>query len=128
MGVDALRRPRARNWRGRRRAADCAVGSDAALGLHPCRPDRRDDAGVHGPVGQPADIVTLIKDGKTVRWLVVGGEIVNWTGQTVHVAGLHVTVLTPGGTIVVDREFNYDFRKHDYADVADAADIADLAR
>lgn len=64
----------------------------------------------------PLDIVTLIKDGKLVRWLVLGGSITNWTGQTVHVAGLHVTVLTPGGKIVADRELNHDFRQLHYSD------------
>jgi len=67
-----------------------------------------------GMWANPADIIPLSKDGKTVHWLVLGGEIVNWTGETLRVAGLHVTVLTPGGTIVADRECNYDFRKHDY--------------
>ena len=67
-----------------------------------------------GMWANPWDIVPLSKDGKTVHWLVVGGEIVNWTGQTLLVAGLHLTVLTPSGTIIVDRECNYDFRKHDY--------------
>ena len=57
-----------------------------------------------GMWANPADIIPLIKDGKTVHWLVLGGEIVNWSGETVRVAGLHVTVLTPGGTIVADRE------------------------
>ena len=60
-------------------------------------------------MGEPGDIIPLIKDGKKVRWLVLGGEIVNWSGETVSVAGLHVTVLTPGGTIIADRECNYDF-------------------
>jgi hypothetical protein len=67
-----------------------------------------------GMWANPADIIPLSKDGKTVHWLVVGGEIVNWTGETLRVAGLHMTVLTPSGTIVVDRECNYDFRKFDY--------------
>ena len=69
-----------------------------------------------GMWANPADIVPLSKGGKTVHWLVLGGEIVNWSGETVSVAGLHVTVLTPGGTIVVDRECNYDFRKFQYPD------------
>ena len=64
----------------------------------------------------PLDIVTLITNGKLVRWLVLGGSITNWTGQTVHVAGLHATVLTPGGTIVADRELNHDFRQLQYPD------------
>lgn len=67
-----------------------------------------------GMWANPTDIVSLAKDGKTVRWLMLGGEIVNWTGETLLVAGLHVTVLTPGGTIVLDRECNHDFRKFDY--------------
>jgi hypothetical protein len=67
-----------------------------------------------GVWANPADMVTLYKDGKSVHWLVLGGEIVNWTGVTLRVAGLHVTVLTPSGTILVDRECNYDFRKLDY--------------
>jgi len=69
-----------------------------------------------GMWANPADIMLLTKDGKNVHWLVLGGEIVNWSGETLLVAGLHVTVLTPGGTIVVDRECNYDFRKFHYAD------------
>jgi len=64
----------------------------------------------------PGDIIPLLKGGKNVHWLVLGGEIVNWTGGTVRVAGLHVTVLTPGGTIIAERECNYDFRKHEYPD------------
>jgi len=68
-----------------------------------------------GMWANPADIIPLSKDGKTVNWLVIGGEIVNWTGQTLRVAGLHMTVLAPNGTIIIDRECNYDFRKHDYA-------------
>ena len=69
----------------------------------------------------PGDIIPLIKDGKKVRWLVLGGEIVNWSGETVSVAGLHVTVLTPGGTIIADRECNYDFRRLQYPDRPRAA-------
>ena len=45
------------------------------------------------------------------------GTSVNWTGGTVHVAGLHVTVLTTSGTIVAERECNYELpRKHQYPD------------
>ena len=69
-----------------------------------------------GMWANPGDIIPLIKGGKNVHWLVLGGEIVNWSGETVSVAGLHVTVLTPGGKIVVDRECNYDFRKFHYSD------------
>ena len=69
-----------------------------------------------GMWANPGDIIPLLEGGKTVHWLVLGGEIVNWSGETVRVAGLHVTVLTPGGTIVVDRECNYDFRKFHYSD------------
>ena len=69
-----------------------------------------------GMWANPGDIIPLLKGGKNVHWLVLGGDIVNWTGGTVHVAGLHVTVLTPGGTIVAERECNYDFRKHQYPD------------
>jgi len=69
-----------------------------------------------GMWANPGDIIPLLKGGKNVHWLVLGGEIVNWTGGTVRVAGLHVTVLTPGGKIVAERECNYDFRKHQYPD------------
>ena len=69
-----------------------------------------------GMWANPWDVVPLILEGKNVRWLMIGGEIVNWTGETLLVGGLHVTVLTPGGTIVVDRECNYDFRTHHYSD------------
>src|SRR5262249_17866182 len=67
-----------------------------------------------GMWANPADIIPLTNNGKTVHWLVIGGEIVNWTGGTLLVAGLHLSVLTPNGTIIVDRECNYDFRKFDY--------------
>lgn len=67
-----------------------------------------------GMWASPWDVVPLIKEGKSVRWLMIGGDIVNWTGETLLVGGLHVTVLTPGGTIIADRECNYDFRKHEY--------------
>ena len=40
-----------------------------------------------GMWANPGDIIPLIKDGKTVHWLVLGGEIVNWSGETVRVAG-----------------------------------------
>jgi Peptidase family M23/Polyglycine hydrolase-like, structural repeat len=68
-----------------------------------------------GMWANPADIVPLSMGGKTVHWLMLGGEIVNWSGETLRVAGLHVTVLTLGGTIIADRELNYDFRVLDYA-------------
>lgn len=67
-----------------------------------------------GMWANPADVIPLTTGGKTVHWLVIGGEIVNWSGETLRVAGLHVTVLTPGGTIIEDRECNYDFRVFDY--------------
>jgi hypothetical protein len=69
-----------------------------------------------GMWANPMDIIPLEKDGKTVHWLVLGGEIVNWSGETLRIAGLHLTVLTPSGTIVIDRECNYDFRKFQYPD------------
>ena len=101
-------------WRG---PAYRAVDPDSrALVFPPPATTNADVPVFMGLWSNPLDIVTLIKDGKLVRWLVLGGSITNWTGQTVHVAGLHITVLTPGGTIVDDRELNHDFRQLHYAD------------
>jgi hypothetical protein len=61
----------------------------------------------------PLEIVPLWYGNKQVPWMIVGGMIVNWSGKPLRIGGLHITVKTPGGHIVVDRELNYDFRAAD---------------
>ena len=58
---------------------------------------------------RPLEVVPVFKEGEVLNWLTVGGAVVNNTGQTLRIGGLHLT-LEAGGDLVDDRELKLNFR------------------
>jgi hypothetical protein len=57
----------------------------------------------------PLEIVPLWLNGAETRWLMIGGAVMNGSGKTLRIGGLHATVEL-AGDIVEDRELAYNFR------------------
>lgn len=90
-----------------------AMASIPILAPAPAQPPHATDPSVPVALGlwtNPMDVVPLWMDDKQVNWLPIGGMICNWTNEVLRIAYLHIVVLDPSGTIIEERDLNYDLR------------------
>jgi Peptidase family M23/Polyglycine hydrolase-like, structural repeat len=67
---------------------------------------------------QPIEVVPIWKEGEVLNWITIGAAVLNNSGQTLRIGGLHLT-LEAGGDIVDDRELPLNFRHYTDAEFKD---------
>lgn len=64
---------------------------------------------------QPAEVIPLWSGNAQTRWLTVGGQIINGSGQTARLVGWHL-IFEADGKIVLDQELPMNFNHYDTKD------------